>query len=66
MKRLLTSFAAAVLVIAGTNHRCAAAGSRQSDDPTLPIEEVSAFADQVQKDLADRGAHVALVARVGS
>ena len=64
MKRLLTSFAAAVLVVAGAV-TSAEAGSRQSDDPTLPIEEVSAFADQVQKDLASRGAHVALVARVG-
>ncbi len=64
MKRLLTSFAAAVLVVAG-GITGAEAGSRQSDDPTLPIGEVSAFADQVQKDLADRGAHVALVARVG-
>lgn len=64
MKRLITSFAAAIILVVGTITGVEA-GSRQSDDPTLPIEEVSAFADQVQKQLADQGAHVALVARVG-
>jgi hypothetical protein len=41
------------------------AGSSEADDPTLPIEDVSDFADQLQADLAARGAHVAIVSRVG-
>ena len=64
MQRFFVSMIAAMLVV-GSTVTGALAGSRQSSDPTLPIEEVSAFADQVQKDLADRGAHVALVARIG-
>ncbi len=64
MIRLFTSFAAAILVVVGAITG-AEAGSRQSDDPALPIEKVSAFADQVQKKLAGQGVHVALVARVG-
>lgn len=64
MSRFLASMIAIVLVVAGTITG-ADAGSQQSNDPTLPIEEVSAFADRVQQDLADRGVHVALVARVG-
>ena len=64
MKRLLTSMVAAGVALACAT-TAAFAGSRQSSDPTLPIEQVSAFADRVQQDLAARGAHVALVARVG-
>ncbi|MGI9508982.1 MAG: DUF2145 domain-containing protein [Geminicoccaceae bacterium] len=64
MQRILGSMIAAVLMV-GATMGDAKAGSRQSSDPTLPIEDVSAFADQVQKNLAERGAHVALVARVG-
>ncbi|MGI9420865.1 MAG: DUF2145 domain-containing protein [Geminicoccaceae bacterium] len=64
MKRLFASIAATLFAIAGLTG-AADAGSRQSDNPTLPIEEVSAFADRVQKELAAQGAHVALVARVG-
>ncbi|MEM9625506.1 MAG: DUF2145 domain-containing protein [Pseudomonadota bacterium] len=64
MKSLLITVAAAILLALGAVTG-AEAGSRQSSDPTLPIEEVSAFADQVQQKLAEQGAHVALVARVG-
>ena len=51
---------AALMLAAG-----AEAGSRQSDNPVLPIEQVSEFADTVQAELAERGAHVAIVSRVG-
>lgn len=58
------SLAAATLVAAGLTAQ-AEAGSRQSESPVLPIEQVSDFADQVQAELAAHGAHVAIVSRVG-
>lgn len=56
---------AAVAVLATGLYTQAEAGSRQSEDPVLPIEQVSDFADKVQAELAERGAHVAIVSRVG-
>jgi len=41
------------------------AGSSPATNPTLPTAQVSHFADRVQNDLAARGAHVAIVARMG-
>lgn len=41
------------------------AGSSEATAPKFPIEEVTAFADRVQHDLAARGARVAIVARTG-
>ena len=43
----------------------ATAGSSETGDPVLAPARVAAFSDQVQKDLAARGAHVAIVARTG-
>lgn len=41
------------------------AGSSEAGRPTLPADEVAAFSNRVQQDLAARGAHVAIVARMG-
>jgi hypothetical protein len=41
------------------------AGSSEAGNPLLPAAEVAAFSNRVQKDLAARGAHVAIVARMG-
>ena len=41
------------------------AGSSQATNPVLPAAEVARFSDQVQRDLAARGAQVAIVARMG-
>lgn len=43
----------------------AIAGSTEAAKPVLPHSQVAAFADRVQHDIASRGAHVAIVARVG-
>ncbi len=64
MSKTVFSLAAAALLAAGVMTE-AEAGSSQSGDPKLPIEQVSDFADQLQADLAARGAHVAIVSRVG-
>lgn len=64
MSRFIASMITTALLVVGLANG-ASAGSRQSDDPTLPIQDVSEFADQVQKSLADQGAHVALVSRIG-
>ncbi|MEZ5932833.1 MAG: DUF2145 domain-containing protein [Alphaproteobacteria bacterium] len=64
MSKKLLCLAAAVVLAAGLAGQ-AEAGSRPSENPVLPIEQVSDFADQVQADLARRGAHVAIVSRVG-
>lgn len=64
MSKKALSLAAAALLAAGLSTQ-AEAGSRQSENPVLPIEQVSAFADRVQVELAVRGAHVAIVSRVG-
>lgn len=41
------------------------AGSSEAGKSVLPPAEVAAFSDRVQQDLAARGAHVAIVARMG-
>ncbi len=41
------------------------AGSSAASNPVLPAEDVARFADRVQRDLAARGANVAIVSRVG-
>lgn len=41
------------------------AGSSAAGRPILPAAEVATFSDRVQKDLAARGVHVAIVARMG-
>lgn len=41
------------------------AGSSQAGKPILPAHQVAAFSNRVQQDLAGRGAHVAIVARMG-
>ena len=43
----------------------ASAGSSDTGTSKLPRAAVAAFSDRVQKDLAARGAHVAIVSRVG-
>lgn len=41
------------------------AGSSEVGKQILPADQVAAFSDRVQKDLAARGANIAIVARVG-
>ena len=41
------------------------AGSSAASNPVLPASEVASFANKVQRDLAARGANVAIVSRVG-
>ena len=41
------------------------AGSSEAGTSKLPVAEVAAFANRVQHDLAARGAHVAIVSRIG-
>lgn len=41
------------------------AGSSAAGNPILPADQVAAFSDRVQQDLAARGARVAIVARMG-
>jgi len=41
------------------------AGSSAASHPVLPADEVAAFSNKVQRDLAMRGANVAIVSRVG-
>jgi len=62
MKRLL---AVAATLLALALPTLAEAGSSAEADPVLPRAEVLAFAVDVERDLAARGAHVAIVARVG-
>jgi hypothetical protein len=64
MTKTVLSLAAAALLASSLLGQ-AEAGSWQSETSLLPIEEVSDFADRVQADLAARGAHVAIVSRVG-
>ncbi|WP_372989162.1 DUF2145 domain-containing protein [Sulfitobacter sp.] len=62
MRRLI---AAAALAICALHPVQADAGSSQAGKPLLPAEQVAAFSDKVQIDLAARGASVAIVARKG-
>jgi len=53
------------LAIASLAPTFATAGSSAAGKPQLPADQVAAFANRVQLDLATRGAHVAIVARMG-
>lgn len=64
MSRFLLAFALCTLAVTGTANK-ADAGSRQGNDSSLPIEDVSAFAGQVQQTLAEHGAQLAIISRVG-
>lgn len=62
MKALLTALA---LTLCAVQPAAVDAGSSQAGKPLLPAEQVAAFSDKVQVDLAARGASVAIVARKG-
>ncbi len=62
MNRITRMICAALIALTPTT---LPAGSSSATDPVLPAAEVAAFSDQVQKDLAARGARVAIVARMG-
>ncbi|MFK7762322.1 MAG: DUF2145 domain-containing protein [Roseobacter sp.] len=62
MKRFMMIFAA---LLTAALPSLAQAGSAEATDPPLPAHEVGEYADALQQDLAARGAHVAIVARVG-
>lgn len=62
MKRFFATIALALTCFAPLP---ATAGSSAASNPVLPVEEVAMFSNRVQRDLAARGANVAIVARVG-
>ncbi len=62
MKRFMMLFAA---LLTATLPSLSKAGSAETTEPRLPAREVAAYAGALQQDLAARGAHVAIVARVG-
>ena len=62
MTRLLSIIAAIMIALLPALAR---AGSSEATAPILPAAQVTAFAAQVERELADRGAHVAIVARTG-
>jgi hypothetical protein len=62
MKRIL---AIAALSFSAMMSAPAHAGSSAAADAILPVADVATFANRVQQDLAARGAHVAIVSRVG-
>lgn len=62
MKRLGAALALALFALQPGH---ADAGSSQAGKPLLPADQVAAFSDKVQVDLAARGASVAIVARKG-
>ena len=64
-KLILAALAAATFALPFTQSTPAEAGSAQAEATRLPIAEVTTFARSVEEDLAKRGAHVAIVARVG-
>jgi hypothetical protein len=66
MKQILLAALLALTPVASTVMPAAAvAGSSEAGSPVLPADQVAAFADRVQRDLAARGANVAIVARMG-
>lgn len=69
MKRLFTAFVLMMTLVAALMFQGgaapAAAGSMAGATLQLPMHEVKAFSNTVQRDLAARNAHVAIVARVG-
>lgn len=62
MKRFLSVLSIALTLVLPS---LATAGSSQADAAILPKDEVAAFADRVQRDIASRGGQVAIVARIG-
>lgn len=58
-------FVVLYLALFATLPSFALAGSSAAGNPQLPAAEVAAFSNRVQKDLAARGANVAIVARMG-
>lgn len=64
MKTLMLSALTATAMTAALA-TSAMAGSSQNGGSTLPLYKVERFSNTVQTDLAQRGAHVAIVARVG-
>lgn len=62
MKQLLKTLALCLSLLAPLP---ATAGSSAAANPVLPQSNVVSFANRVQRDLAARGARVAIVARVG-
>lgn len=62
MSRLMT---VVLLIIVTLVPLASFAGSSAASKPILPAAEVASFADRVQRDLAARGANVAIVSRVG-
>lgn len=58
-------FSLLLLALLSHSPSFATAGSSEAGHPTLPAADVAAFANAVQRDLAARGAHVAIVSRVG-
>ena len=62
MKRALTLIALAVTLLLPS---LSWAGSTENAPRVLPMKKVAAYADFIQRDLAARGANVAIVARVG-
>ncbi|WP_108814896.1 DUF2145 domain-containing protein [Loktanella sp. Alg231-35] len=58
-------FAAVALGLAALNPVMSTAGSSAAANPVLPAVDVATFANRVQRDLASRGANVAIVSRVG-
>lgn len=62
MKRFISAISIALaLALPSTGF----AGSSQAGASILPPEDVAIFSDRVQRDLASRGVHVAIVARTG-
>lgn len=62
MKRLFSYLFIAMMTLSPSFTH---AGSAEATRPHFPAAEINTFADRVQKDLASRGAHIAIVARTG-
>jgi hypothetical protein len=61
MKRLFIILVSAIAALTAPSF----AGSSAAGNPVLPADEVASFANRVQRDLASRGANVAIVSLVG-
>ena len=58
-------FSLMLIVLVSLSPSFVSAGSSEVGKARLPAADVATFADRVQQDLAARGAHVAIVSRVG-
>lgn len=56
---------AALVALAAASPTRAQHSSAGGEAPNRPVEEIAAFAKKVERALAERGAHVAIVARMG-